>query len=202
MKTIKKEARFVKTWKNKLLSVVLMICGVLTTLIEGDATVLLFISLLAIPMFFTKEIWVKWRVQTRTLFFPREIYNHLYERRWFSIILFVILMCMLVIITTVIILAVSAAGASGIIVCADVIVCVFIIIWIMKLLKRRKDGRRWQRLVSLREMNNCLYEHKTFGGFNYEDIIEGYCLHGWRIIATNSFHYRFGDCINLRYNER
>ena len=55
----KKEARFVKTWKNKLLSVVLMICGVLTTLIEGDATVLLFISLLAIPMFFTKEIWVK-----------------------------------------------------------------------------------------------------------------------------------------------
>ena len=31
---------------------------------------------------------------------------------------------------------------SVIIVFADVIVCVFIIIWIMKLLKRRKDGRR------------------------------------------------------------
>ena len=48
-----------KTLKNKLLSVVLMICEDLTTLIEGDATVLLFINLLAIPMFFTKEIWVK-----------------------------------------------------------------------------------------------------------------------------------------------
>ena len=94
---------------------------------------------------------------------------------------------------------------SVIIVFADVIVCVFIIIWIMKLLKRRKDGRRCQRLVSSREISNCLYEHKTFGGFNYEDIIEGCLLctfHNLDSFNTNFGHYRFKRSDTLCYNKK
>ncbi len=42
---------------NKILSVLLFIVGLFTASIDGDGTVLLFLSLIAIPMFFAKENW-------------------------------------------------------------------------------------------------------------------------------------------------
>lgn len=44
-----------KTWKNKLYALVLLACGYLGVLIENDATALVFLAMLAIPLFFAKE---------------------------------------------------------------------------------------------------------------------------------------------------
>lgn len=44
-----------KTLKNKLCAVVLLICGYLQVLIDKDATALVFLALIAVPMFFAKE---------------------------------------------------------------------------------------------------------------------------------------------------
>ena len=45
---------------------------------------------------------------------------------------------------------------------------------------KTKEGREalTAPLFFLREINKGLYENKTFGGFNHEDIIEGCCLRG------------------------
>ena len=47
-----------KTLKNKLYAVVLLICGYLTLLMEKDATALVFLALVAVPLFFAKENWI------------------------------------------------------------------------------------------------------------------------------------------------
>ena len=47
-----------KTLKNKLCATALLICGCLCTLIEGDATALVFLACIAIPLFFAKENWI------------------------------------------------------------------------------------------------------------------------------------------------
>lgn len=47
-----------KTWKNKLYALVLLASGYLGVLIENDATALVFLAMLAIPLFFAKENWV------------------------------------------------------------------------------------------------------------------------------------------------
>lgn len=47
-----------KTLKNKLYAVVLLICGCLPVLIDKDATVLVFLALIAVPLFFAKENWI------------------------------------------------------------------------------------------------------------------------------------------------
>ena len=44
-----------KTWKNKLISLALILGGYLSMLISGDATFLFFILLIAVPLFFMKE---------------------------------------------------------------------------------------------------------------------------------------------------
>ena len=44
-----------KTLKNKLYAVVLLICGYLPVLIDKDATALVFFAFIAIPLFFAKE---------------------------------------------------------------------------------------------------------------------------------------------------
>ena len=53
-------------------------------------------------------------------------------------ILFMILLLMVVLLTVLTIAAVSVIGATGIVLFGDVIVCVFIIIWIMKRLFGKK----------------------------------------------------------------
>lgn len=55
-------------------------------------------------------------------------------------ILFMILLLTLILLTVITVVAVSAIGATGIVLFGDVIVCAFIIIWIMKRLfgKKRK----------------------------------------------------------------
>lgn len=47
-----------KTLKNKLYAVVLLICGYLPVLIDKDVTVLVFFAFIAIPLFFAKENWI------------------------------------------------------------------------------------------------------------------------------------------------
>ena len=46
-----------KTWKNKLYALVLLALGYLSVLVENDATVLVFLAMFAIPLFFAKENW-------------------------------------------------------------------------------------------------------------------------------------------------
>lgn len=56
---IKRFARYIyRTYKNKLCALVLLILGVLTTKIDGDGTVLLFLSMIALPLFFSDENWI------------------------------------------------------------------------------------------------------------------------------------------------
>ena len=47
-----------KTLKNKLYAVVLLICGYLPVLIDKDAPALVFFAFIAIPLFFAKENWI------------------------------------------------------------------------------------------------------------------------------------------------
>lgn len=47
-----------KTLKNKLVSLALILIGILLTRVDNDATVLVLLSFIAIPMFFSKENWI------------------------------------------------------------------------------------------------------------------------------------------------
>lgn len=47
-----------KTLKNKLYAVVLLICGYLPVLIDKDATALVFFAFIAMPLFSAKENWI------------------------------------------------------------------------------------------------------------------------------------------------
>lgn len=47
-----------KTLKNKLYAIVLLICGYLPVLIDKDATALVFFAFIAIPLFLAKENWI------------------------------------------------------------------------------------------------------------------------------------------------
>lgn len=46
-----------KTWKNKICAIAMIICGMLGIVIEKDATALVFMLLIAVPMFFSKRNW-------------------------------------------------------------------------------------------------------------------------------------------------
>ncbi len=45
-------------WKNKLYAVALLVLGLLLMLLAQDATVLLILALIAVPMFVSKENWI------------------------------------------------------------------------------------------------------------------------------------------------
>ncbi len=47
-----------KTFKNKLYAVGLMLCGSVPTFLEQDATALVFIGMISVPLFFAKENWI------------------------------------------------------------------------------------------------------------------------------------------------
>ena len=47
-----------KTWKNKIVAIVMILAGLLPVWIDGDATALLLFGCIAIPMFFAKENWM------------------------------------------------------------------------------------------------------------------------------------------------
>ena len=46
-----------ETWKNKVTAIALTAAGCMGTALEGDATALIFISFISIPLFFAKENW-------------------------------------------------------------------------------------------------------------------------------------------------
>ena len=48
-----------RTWLNKLVAVTMSLLGLLSVIVsEGDATFLIFISLITVPMFFARESWL------------------------------------------------------------------------------------------------------------------------------------------------
>lgn len=47
-----------ETLKNKLYALLLIGCTLPVTLLEGDATATVFVSFIAVPMFFAKESWI------------------------------------------------------------------------------------------------------------------------------------------------
>lgn len=47
-----------KTWKNKVIAIAMILCGMLGVWVLEDATALVFILFIAIPMFFSRKDWV------------------------------------------------------------------------------------------------------------------------------------------------
>lgn len=47
-----------KTWKNKLVSMVIVTLGVVSTIPDGDGTALLICWIFGIPLFFAKENYI------------------------------------------------------------------------------------------------------------------------------------------------
>lgn len=47
-----------ETWKNKICALALIGIGVLTTVLSGDATALVFLLMFAIPLFLSFENWI------------------------------------------------------------------------------------------------------------------------------------------------
>jgi hypothetical protein len=50
---------FKKTWKNKLVSVLLFFSGCVPIWIDGDGTAFVFLLMFAIPLFFAKNNYIK-----------------------------------------------------------------------------------------------------------------------------------------------
>ena len=46
-----------KTYQNKLCAIAMLLMGMLGVVIESDATALIFLALIALPMFFSREDW-------------------------------------------------------------------------------------------------------------------------------------------------
>lgn len=44
-----------RTWKNKAVSLALMVVGQLSTFIDGSATAFVFLMLIAVPLFFARK---------------------------------------------------------------------------------------------------------------------------------------------------
>lgn len=53
-------------------------------------------------------------------------------------ILFTILLLIIAMLTVITVLVVSVTGAAGIVLFGDVIVCIFLIVWLMKKLTKKK----------------------------------------------------------------
>lgn len=47
-----------KTRKNKLAALLMMLVGLIALVVDKDATMLIFVSIISIPMFFTDENWI------------------------------------------------------------------------------------------------------------------------------------------------
>lgn len=47
-----------RTWKNKLIAVGLVCAGMAGVVLESDATALVLMLLLAVPMFFSSKNWI------------------------------------------------------------------------------------------------------------------------------------------------
>ena len=47
-----------KTWKNKLISLAMILTGYLSTFIDEDATGFVFCLIIAVPLFFAKENYI------------------------------------------------------------------------------------------------------------------------------------------------
>ena len=47
-----------RTYKNKLCAAALLICGLFSTYVMKEASALLYMSIISIPLFFSKENWI------------------------------------------------------------------------------------------------------------------------------------------------
>ena len=74
------------------------------------------------------------------LFF-RDAYSLYYRKEMILMLLFVILAIMVIILTVITALVIATAGAGFILVFGDVIVCIAIIIFIIKLIFKRKNKK-------------------------------------------------------------
>lgn len=55
-KTMLRFIRYLRrTYRNKIVALVLILLGVLSTMVDGDATALVFMSLIAVPVFFMNK---------------------------------------------------------------------------------------------------------------------------------------------------
>lgn len=45
------------TWKNKLLAIAMVCAGTLGVVVEKDGTALVFMMMIAVPMFFSRRDW-------------------------------------------------------------------------------------------------------------------------------------------------
>lgn len=58
-KYLRMTVRYIKrTLKNKLCALTLLIAGALTLTVSNDATGLVFVSIIALPLFFARENWM------------------------------------------------------------------------------------------------------------------------------------------------
>ena len=54
----KRRYKNMKTLKNKLYAIALLVCGSLGVALENDATALVLFGMIAVPLFFAKENWI------------------------------------------------------------------------------------------------------------------------------------------------
>ncbi|BDF72972.1 hypothetical protein CE91St41_39560 [Oscillospiraceae bacterium] len=65
-----------ETLKNKLCAIGLLACGSVPALVVNDATALVVIGMIAVPLFFAKENWVYSGIGPRQELFPFYICAH------------------------------------------------------------------------------------------------------------------------------
>ena len=49
---------WIRTWKNKVSAIALLVLGSVPIFMEHDATAFVLMSCFAVPMFFTKDNWI------------------------------------------------------------------------------------------------------------------------------------------------
>lgn len=49
---------FKETWRNKIVAVIILLCGIFVTAISKDANALVLVIFLAVRLFFAKENWI------------------------------------------------------------------------------------------------------------------------------------------------
>ena len=102
-------------------------------------------------------------------------------------ILFTILLLMLILLTVITVLVVSAGGAVFIVIFGDVIVCIFLIIWLMKrLITKKKEWGQVRPFLFLRKIYNVYYERRLI--YMFKKLLGGVLLCGILVpVSTISY---------------
>lgn len=49
---------WIRTWKNKVIAIALLLLGTVPVFMDQDATALVLMACFAVPMFFSRENWI------------------------------------------------------------------------------------------------------------------------------------------------